>query len=186
MSCTICPGIDTLWLGLASVGKPVSQCFIFFFLHNSLREAQAVLMKRSLSHRGSRDKMATLLRKHVEKERKKLLSVTPSPPPNSSPSSASSSSVKTHVRTFHTQKGQYTVHFTAPTGQLMQLQHAVWGLMTFENKVYRFNHFTRLLICMHLKSTFSPSAHTSRCHCQSVGPLYSPSQGVGSQSPDCV
>lgn len=89
-----------------------------------------MLMRRNLSHRGSRDKMATLLRKHVEKERKKLLSVTPSLSPNSSPSSVSSSSVKTDVRTFHTQKGQYTVHFTAPTGQLMHLQHAGFKLKT--------------------------------------------------------
>lgn len=87
------------------------------FVFYSLREAQAVLLRKTLSRGGSGDKMATLLMKHVEKERKKLLSVVPSS--NSSSSSTSSSSVKTRVKTLHTQKGQYTVHFTAPTGQLM-------------------------------------------------------------------
>lgn len=84
-----------------------------------------MLMRRTLSHRGSRDKMATLLRKHVEKERKKLAPVTPPLSPNSSPSS-----VKPDVRTFHTQKGQYSVSFTAPTGQLTHLQHAAFKLKT--------------------------------------------------------
>ena len=54
--------------------------------------------------------MAALLMKHIEKEKRKLLAVTPS---SSSSNSSSSSSVKTSVKTFHTQKGQYTVHFGA-------------------------------------------------------------------------
>lgn len=80
----------------------------------SLREAQAVLLRNTLSRRGSGDKMAALLMKHVEKEKKKLLAVTPF---SSSSNSSSSSSVKTSVKTFHTQKGQYTVHFGAAAGQ---------------------------------------------------------------------
>ncbi|TMS07714.1 Latent-transforming growth factor beta-binding protein 2 [Larimichthys crocea] len=57
--------------------------------------------------------MAALLMKHVEKEKKKLLTVTSTS--TSSSSATPSSSVKSSVRTFHTQKGQYTVHFNEPT-----------------------------------------------------------------------
>ncbi|XP_024910631.1 latent-transforming growth factor beta-binding protein 1 isoform X1 [Cynoglossus semilaevis] len=77
----------------------------------SLREAQAVLLRKTLSQRGRGDRMAALLLKHIEKERKKLHSILPN---SNSSSSSSSSSVKTSVRSFHTQKGQYTVHITAP------------------------------------------------------------------------
>ncbi|XP_023273319.1 uncharacterized protein LOC111663386 [Seriola lalandi dorsalis] len=52
----------------------------------SLQEAQAVLLRKTLSRGGRGDKMATLLMKHIEKERKKL-------------------------RT----RGQYTVHVTVPS-----------------------------------------------------------------------
>lgn len=84
---------------------------------DSLREAQAVLLKKGLSRGGNGDKMAALLMKHVEKEKKKLLPSTTAFPPassNSSLSPAPSSSLKAHVRTFHTQKGQYTVHLMPP------------------------------------------------------------------------
>lgn len=68
-----------------------------------------MLLKKGLSRGGNGDKMAALLMKHVEKEKKKLLpSTTVFPPPSSN------SSLKAHVRTFHTQKGQYTVHFMPP------------------------------------------------------------------------
>ncbi|XP_019132554.2 uncharacterized protein LOC109142631 [Larimichthys crocea] len=79
----------------------------------SLREAQAVLLRKTQGGEG--DKMAALLMKHVEKEKKKLLTVTSTS--TSSSSATPSSSVKSSVRTFHTQKGQYTVHFNEPTGQ---------------------------------------------------------------------
>ncbi|XP_041667187.1 latent-transforming growth factor beta-binding protein 4 isoform X3 [Cheilinus undulatus] len=85
----------------------------------SLREAQALLLRKSLSRGGRGDKMAAVLMKHIEKERKKLPAVTSSPASsNSSSSSSSSSSLssleKTSMKTFHTQRGQYTVYFTAP------------------------------------------------------------------------
>ncbi|KAF1393377.1 hypothetical protein PFLUV_G00015000 [Perca fluviatilis] len=66
----------------------------------SLREAQAVLLRKTLSRGGGGggDKMAALLMKHIEKERKKVL-------------------VETSVKTFFTQKGQYTVHVSAEPGQ---------------------------------------------------------------------
>lgn len=90
---------------------------------HSLREAQAVLLKKGLSRGGNGDKMAALLMKHVEKEKKKLLPATAFPPvSNPSPSPAPSSSLKAHVRTFHTQKGQYTVHFVPP-GQYFCTAH---------------------------------------------------------------
>lgn len=70
--------------------------------------------------------MAALLMKHVEKEKKKILSATHSSSSssalNASRSSISSSSVKAHVRTFHTQKGQYTVHFMPP-GQSIRMSY---------------------------------------------------------------
>uniref|UniRef100_UPI0037E812CD latent-transforming growth factor beta-binding protein 4 n=1 Tax=Semicossyphus pulcher TaxID=241346 RepID=UPI0037E812CD len=78
----------------------------------SLREAQAVLLRKTLSRGGRGDKMAALLMKHIEKERKKLHAVNSN---YSDDSSSSSSSRKTSMKTFHTQKGQYTVYFTAPT-----------------------------------------------------------------------
>ncbi|XP_044210689.1 latent-transforming growth factor beta-binding protein 2 isoform X1 [Thunnus albacares] len=88
----------------------------------SLREAQAVLLRKTLSRGGRGDKMAALLMKHIEKERKKLVTSSSSSSNSSSSSSSSSpassssssSSVKTRVKTFYTQKGQYTVHVTAP------------------------------------------------------------------------
>lgn len=85
---------------------------------DSLREAQALLLRKTLSRGGRGDKMAALLMKHIEKERKKLRTVTSS---SSLSNSSISSSVKTSVKSFHTQKGQYTVHITAPTGQLKWL-----------------------------------------------------------------
>ncbi|XP_040901991.1 LOW QUALITY PROTEIN: latent-transforming growth factor beta-binding protein 4 [Toxotes jaculatrix] len=84
----------------------------------SLREAQAVLLRKTLSRAGRGDKMAALLMKHIEKERKNLRSRTSSSSNSSSSSassSSSSSSVKTSVKSFHTQKGQYTIHVSAPT-----------------------------------------------------------------------
>lgn len=90
---------------------------ILYILCNSLREAQAVLLRKTLSQRGRGDRMAALLLKHIEKERKKLHSILPN---SNSSSSSSSSSVKTSVRSFHTQKGQYTVHITAPKGQFVK------------------------------------------------------------------
>ncbi|XP_069578756.1 latent-transforming growth factor beta-binding protein 4 [Brachyistius frenatus] len=69
----------------------------------SVREAQA-LLRKTLSLGGKGDKMATLLMKHIEKERKKLCS-----------SSSWSSSIKSSVKTFHTQKGPYTAQISAPT-----------------------------------------------------------------------
>ncbi|CAK6979726.1 latent-transforming growth factor beta-binding protein 2 isoform X4 [Scomber scombrus] len=85
----------------------------------SLREAQAMLLRKTLARGGRGDKMATLLMKHIEKERKKLVTSSFANSSSSSPasSSSSSSSVKTSVKTFYTQKGQYTVHVTAADGQ---------------------------------------------------------------------
>ncbi|KAI3353821.1 hypothetical protein L3Q82_004858 [Scortum barcoo] len=80
----------------------------------SLREAQVVLLRKTLSRGGRGDKMSALLMKHIEKERKKLLTVSSSS--SSSYNSSSSSSVKTSVKSFHTQRGQYTVTFTSASG----------------------------------------------------------------------
>ncbi|XP_049431837.1 uncharacterized protein LOC125888497 [Epinephelus fuscoguttatus] len=81
----------------------------------SLREAQAVLLRKTLSRGGRGDKMAALLMKHIEKERKKVTVTSSFSSPNASSSSTSSSAVKTSVKTFYTQKGQYTIHVTAPS-----------------------------------------------------------------------
>ncbi|KAM9852921.1 latent-transforming growth factor beta-binding protein 4 [Aulostomus maculatus] len=72
----------------------------------SLREAQAVLLRKTLGRRG--DKMAALLMKHIEKEKKRLGAVT------SSSSPVPATSVETSVKTLCTQTGQYTVHVTTP------------------------------------------------------------------------
>lgn len=48
---------------------------------DSLREARALLMRKTLAKGGRGDKMAAALMKHIEKERKKLWSVTSSTPP---------------------------------------------------------------------------------------------------------
>lgn len=60
-----------------------------------------MLLRTALSRGGRGDKLAAVLVKHIEEERKKL-----------------GTSAKTSVKTFSTQKGQYTVHVTAPTGEL--------------------------------------------------------------------
>ncbi|XP_067363392.1 latent-transforming growth factor beta-binding protein 4 isoform X2 [Channa argus] len=72
----------------------------------SLREAQAVLLRRSLSRRGRGDKLAALLMGHIEKERKKLGTLAAS-------STSSLTSVTASVNTLPTQRSQY-VHITAP------------------------------------------------------------------------
>ncbi|XP_077961884.1 latent-transforming growth factor beta-binding protein 4 isoform X3 [Gasterosteus aculeatus] len=71
----------------------------------SLREAQAVMLRKTLSPRRRGDRMAALLMKHIEKERKKVLTVSSSP--DSSSSSTSSSS------TGDTQKGRYSLYVAA-------------------------------------------------------------------------
>ncbi|XP_058489701.1 latent-transforming growth factor beta-binding protein 4 isoform X3 [Solea solea] len=97
----------------------------------SLREAQAVLLRKTLSRRGRGDKMAALLLKHIEKERKRLSTITSSSNSSSSPSSPP---VKTSVRSFHTQRGRYTVHITAPTadGQMLTGGGGGGGLETIQ------------------------------------------------------
>lgn len=89
------------------------------FYSDSLREAQAVLLRKTLSQGGSGDKMAALLMQHIEKERKRLSS------------SSSSSSATTSVKSFHTQRGRYTVHISAPTGQFMNHTHTRQRLVSF-------------------------------------------------------
>lgn len=69
----------------------------------SLREAQALLVRRTLAKGGRGGKMASALRNHIEKERKKLLTVT-------SPSSL----IQRSTRRLQLQRGQYGVHFPPP------------------------------------------------------------------------
>lgn len=64
-----------------------------------------MLLRKTLSQGGRGDKLVTMLMKHIEKEMKKLGTAT------------SSFNTSTSVRTFHTQRGQYSVHVSAPTGQ---------------------------------------------------------------------
>ncbi|MEQ2255360.1 hypothetical protein ILYODFUR_013113 [Ilyodon furcidens] len=76
----------------------------------SLREAQSVLLRNTLLHGGRGGNMATLLMKHITREKRKLHTL------NSSYNSSSSSSVKT-MRTFHNQRDQYNIHLSDPKGQ---------------------------------------------------------------------
>lgn len=80
-----------------------------------------MLLRKTLSRGGRGDKMAAVLMKHIEKERKKLATFSSS---NSSSSSPAASSVETSVKTFYTQKGQYTVHVTA-AGEFMHTSHTL-------------------------------------------------------------
>lgn len=75
-------------------------------LHASrLKEAQLVILKKALANGGQSEKITELLLKHIQAEREKLLS--------SGLLGAQTSSVKT----IHTQRGQYTVHFSSEPGQ---------------------------------------------------------------------
>ncbi|XP_012989768.3 latent-transforming growth factor beta-binding protein 4 isoform X2 [Esox lucius] len=65
-----------------------------------LKESQSLLLKKALARSGHGDKMTTILMKYIEAESKKLRSA-----------SSLSGSQTTSVKHFHTQKGQYTVHF---------------------------------------------------------------------------
>ncbi|XP_029628336.1 latent-transforming growth factor beta-binding protein 4 isoform X3 [Salmo trutta] len=67
----------------------------------TLQEAQLLLLKKALARGGRGDKMTTILMKHIETERKKLQSASPSDLQDTR---------TTSVKSFHTQKGQYTVH----------------------------------------------------------------------------
>ncbi|XP_021164545.2 LOW QUALITY PROTEIN: latent-transforming growth factor beta-binding protein 1 [Fundulus heteroclitus] len=72
----------------------------------SLREAQSVLLRNTLSPGGRGGNMAALLMKHITREKRKLRTMTSS--------YNSSSSVKTSMRTFHSQRGRYSVHRSLP------------------------------------------------------------------------
>lgn len=69
-----------------------------------------MMLRKTLSPRRRGDRMAALLIKHIEKERKKVLTVSSSP--DSSSSSTSSSS------TGDTQKGRYSLYVAAAGGEL--------------------------------------------------------------------
>lgn len=75
------------------------------FGRDSLREAQALLMRKTLAKGGRGDKMAAALMKHIEKERKKLWSVTSSTPP-----------LPSSVRSLHPQRGALGGRLPSPAG----------------------------------------------------------------------
>ncbi|KAM9318546.1 LOW QUALITY PROTEIN: latent-transforming growth factor beta-binding protein 4 [Pholidichthys leucotaenia] len=83
---------------------------------DSLREAQALLLRKAASRAGREDKMAAALMRHVEREKKKL---------------------RTSVKTSHTQRGQYSVHFSTAKEQkvsqsgfvLVAMRHAFTMLL---------------------------------------------------------
>ncbi|XP_027901001.1 latent-transforming growth factor beta-binding protein 1-like isoform X3 [Xiphophorus couchianus] len=72
----------------------------------SLREAQSVLLRNSLSQGGRGGNMAALLMKHITREKRKLHTLTSS-------SSSSSSSLSTR-RAFQNQRGRFDSHLAAP------------------------------------------------------------------------
>lgn len=72
---------------------------------DSLREARALLMRKTLAKGGRGDKMAAALMKHIEKERKKLWSVTSSTPP-----------LQSSVRSLHPQRGALGGRLPSPAG----------------------------------------------------------------------
>ncbi|XP_014017554.2 latent-transforming growth factor beta-binding protein 4 isoform X1 [Salmo salar] len=74
----------------------------------TLQEAQSVLLKQALARGGRGDKMTSILMKHIETERKKLQSASPSDLQDTR---------TTSVKSFHTQKGQYTVHMSPPAAR---------------------------------------------------------------------
>nr|XP_046169663.1 uncharacterized protein LOC124004884 [Oncorhynchus gorbuscha] len=76
----------------------------------TLQEAQLLLLKKALARGGRGDKMTTILMKHIETERKKLQSASQSDLHDTQ---------TTSVKSFHTQKGQYTVHASPPAGFIL-------------------------------------------------------------------
>ncbi|KAL0972864.1 hypothetical protein UPYG_G00195680 [Umbra pygmaea] len=78
----------------------------------SLKETQSLLMKRVLTRGGHGDKMTSILLEHVEVERKKLDSSSPSPDIQS-----------TSIKRFHNQKGQYTVHVSPNAASTQSTVH---------------------------------------------------------------
>uniref|UniRef100_A0A673Y6F0 Latent-transforming growth factor beta-binding protein 4 n=1 Tax=Salmo trutta TaxID=8032 RepID=A0A673Y6F0_SALTR len=80
----------------------------------TLQEAQSVLLKQALASGGRGDKMTSILMKHIETERKKLQSASPSDLQDTQ---------TTSVKSFHTQKGQYTVHMSPPAARNQTAGH---------------------------------------------------------------
>ncbi|XP_020363277.2 latent-transforming growth factor beta-binding protein 4 isoform X1 [Oncorhynchus kisutch] len=80
----------------------------------TLQEAQLLLLKKALARGGRGDKMTTILMKHIEKERKKLQSASQSDLQDTQ---------TTSVKSFHTQKGQYTVHAGPPAASNQTAGH---------------------------------------------------------------
>ncbi|XP_016536465.1 latent-transforming growth factor beta-binding protein 4 isoform X4 [Poecilia formosa] len=72
----------------------------------SLREAQSILLRNSLSQGGRGGNMAALLMKHIRREKRKLHTLTSS--------SSSSSSSPTTMRAFQNQRGRVDSHLAAP------------------------------------------------------------------------
>ncbi|XP_024297929.1 latent-transforming growth factor beta-binding protein 4 isoform X1 [Oncorhynchus tshawytscha] len=80
----------------------------------TLQEAQSVLLKKALARGGRGDKMTSILMKHIETERKKLQSASPSDLQDTR---------TTSVKSFHTQKGQYTIHMSPPAARNQTAGH---------------------------------------------------------------
>ncbi|XP_070987047.1 latent-transforming growth factor beta-binding protein 4-like [Oncorhynchus clarkii lewisi] len=80
----------------------------------TLQEAQSVLLKKALARGGRGDKMTSILMKHIETERKKLQSASPSDLQDTR---------TTSVKSFHTQKGQYTIHVSPPAARNQTAGH---------------------------------------------------------------
>lgn len=75
---------------------------IYFALCCSLKEAQSVLLKRALSNATGGEKITSVILKYIESERSRLES-----------SSSTEATKLSSTKTFHTQRGQYTLVYTA-------------------------------------------------------------------------
>ncbi|PWA19354.1 hypothetical protein CCH79_00018362 [Gambusia affinis] len=97
----------------------------------SLREAQSVLLRNSLSQGGRGGNMAALLMKHITKEKRKLHTLASS--------SSSSSSSPTTRRAFQNQRGRFDSHLAAPKAAELQQQQTMMaaGAVTRGNGSHR-------------------------------------------------
>ncbi|XP_051512932.1 latent-transforming growth factor beta-binding protein 4-like isoform X3 [Myxocyprinus asiaticus] len=79
----------------------------------SLKEDQSVLLKRALSSGNHGEKIISVILKYIESERSRLES-----------SSSTSATKLSSTKTFHTQRGQYNLIYTAANAQPSSNQHS--------------------------------------------------------------
>ncbi|XP_049339576.1 latent-transforming growth factor beta-binding protein 4 isoform X5 [Astyanax mexicanus] len=103
---------EGLWSSLNTSASDPKKKYSLHWQSHSLKEAQAVLLKKALARGVGGSKITSVLLKHIETERNRLQST-----PNTAHTSPQPS-----TKSFHTQHGQYTLIYTPAAAQTASSQ----------------------------------------------------------------